>query len=286
MSVNDKKLKVNPKITEATVIDSAKISLCWTAVPGADKYCVKRSETPDGEYEIIRWTTETSYTDADVKKDVTYWYNVVAVKILKRKRTSKKTSPTVAAIISDIPSPCEVAVAPVGQSAIRLSWKSPLKGCTFIINRRNDFFDQIIPIGRVERTKFIDKDVTSGQVYHYSVQSLLSDEDGCREGNFSEQVSCICLDCGQIIQAKTAAFGRVYIQVRIVAGADGYILERSTDKENFREVGRTSSGTDLRFRDKADKMFATYYYRTRAYKLIDGEEFISKSSETVKIRTR
>ncbi len=286
MSFDDKKLKTCPKITETSVVDQNKIRLCWTEVPGAEKYCVKRCRKADGEYAALKWTAETVYTDADVKKDVTYWYKIVAVRNLSGKKTSKKMSPTAAEIVSDIAAPDEVSAVPLGQNAIKLTWKSHNDKTDFVINRRNDFFDQIIPVGKVKGTRFTDKDVVAGQVYHYSVQSVMQDENGYREGNFSKEVSCIYLDCGQIVEVKKGAFKRVFIQVRIVAGAQGYILERSSDAENFEEVGRTESGTALRFTDKADKLFGTYYYRTRAYRFIGDKEYISEGSEAVKVKTR
>lgn len=286
MSADNKKLKACPKITETSVVDKNKIRICWTSVPEAEKYGVKRSLEPDGEYETLKWIKDTTYTDATVSKDVTYWYKIVASKTLEGKKTSKKSSPVVAEIVSDILSPAELVAVPSGQNKIKLSWNSPEKNYTFVINRRNDFFNQILPVGKVEKTAFTDKDIVAGQVYHYSVQSVVKDENGLREGNFSKEVSCIYLDCGQIVEIKKGALGRVFIQVRIVAGADGYILERGSDGKSFEEVGRTDSGTALRFADKAGKLFGTYYYRTRAFKFIGEKEYISEASEAVKVKTR
>lgn len=285
MSADNKKLKACPKITETSVADN-KIKLCWTSVPEAEKYGVKRALKPDGEFETLKWVKDTTYTDASVKKDVTYWYKIVASKTLEGKKTSKKSSPVVAEILSDIQSPTEPVAAPSGHNKIELSWKSSGVNHSFVINRRNDFFNQILPVGKVEKTKFTDKDIVSGQVYHYSVQSIIKDEKGLREGNFSKEVSCVYLDCGRIVEIKTGMLGRVFIQVRIVAGADGYILDRSSDGETFKEIDRTESGTALRFADKADKLFGRYYYRTRAYKFIAEKEYISQPSEAVKVKTR
>ncbi len=287
MSIDNKKLKVCPKITEASVVKGGKIKLYWTAVPEAEKYCVKRSEKPDGEYENLKWTKKTAYTDEDVRKDVAYWYKIVAAKELEKKKKSKTTSPIAGQIVSDIPAPFDVTAVPVSENnEITLRWVSPGDNYNFVINRRNNFFNQILPVGEVEKAEFTDRDIVPGQVYHYSVQCVINSEDGRRQGNFSKEISCICLDCGEIVEAKTGAFGKAFIQVRIVAGADGYILERSSDGGSFEEVARTDSGVDLRFTDKAGKLFTTYYYRTRAFRKVGDKEFVSEASESVKVKTR
>lgn len=286
MSTDNRKLKVCPKITEISVVDNSKIKLCWISVPEAEKYGIKRSLQPDGEYETLKWIKETTYTDSTVSKDVTYWYKIIASKTLEGNKKSKKASPVAAGIVSDIPSPTELVAVPTGQNKIELSWKSSEENCSFVINRRNDFFDQILPVGNTKKAQFTDRDVVAGQVYHYSVRSVINDKEGQREGIFSDEVSCIYLDCGEIVEIKTGAFKRVFVKVRIVAGADGYILERSNDGESFKETARTDSGTALRFTDKADKLFGTYYYRTRAFKFIGDKEYVSEASKAVKVKTR
>ncbi len=281
MSIDDKKLKACPKITDVSVTEKGEIRLRWTETLGADKYAVKRADSPDGEYGLVAWVKDTEYTDTAVKRDFTYWYKVVALKVIKGKRNSKKTSPVVAKVVSAIAAP--EAVRAVNKSGkIKLVWKSPEEATAFLIYRRNEYFYQMMPIAVAEGDSFIDRDIVQGQLYHYSVQSLV----GERRGNFSDEVSCVCLDCGEIVDFKSRLFRRVDLQARIVAGADGYIFERSEDGESFTEIARTDSDVMTKYTDKADKAFSFYYYRVRAYKKIDGEMIITKPSEAVKIKTK
>ena len=67
MSTDNKKLKICPKITETSVTEKGEIRIQWTESPGADKYAVKRSESPDGEYELVAWAKGTVYIDISVK---------------------------------------------------------------------------------------------------------------------------------------------------------------------------------------------------------------------------
>ena len=281
MSTDNSKLKVCPKITQTSVTEKGEICIQWTESPGADKYAVKRSESPDGEYELVAWAKDTAYTDSSAKRDFTYWYKIIALKVLKGTRNSKKMSPVAAQVASSIPAPDSLeAVNKSGK--IKLSWKAPEGVSSFLIYRRNEYFRQMMPLAVAEGSSFTDNDIVQGQFYYYSVQSLI----GERQGNFSREVSCICLDCGQVVYSKARAFKKVDLQARIVAGADGYIFERSEDGNSFTEISRTKSDVSTRYTDKADKSFTDYYYRVRAYKKVGGETVISKPSEAVKIKTK
>ncbi len=281
MSIDNKKLKVCPKINDMSVTEKGEIRIQWTESPGADKYAVKRSESPDGEYELIAWAKGTEYVDGSVKRDFTYWYKIIALKVLKGKRNSKKTSPVAAQLVSSIPAPESVkAVNKSGK--IKLSWKAPTGVTSFLIYRRNEYFHQMMPVAVAQGSSFVDTDIVQGQFYHYSVQSLIGDS----QGNFSSEVSCICLDCGEIVHSKARLFRKVDLQARIVAGADGYIFERSEDGEIFTEIARTDSDISMRYTDKADKAFTVYHYRVRAYKNVCGKTVVSKPSEPVKIKTK
>lgn len=283
--MDNKKLNVCPKIIHTTVSDGG-INLQWTEVPGAEKYGVRRSDSSNGEYETVKWVKNTAYTDKDVKENKTYWYRIIAQKKLDGKKNSKTASPIAAKVFSSIPAPTDIKASCNNKGVIKLNWKASDNITGFVINRRNDFFEQIIPVGRVKENKFTDKDVVSGQVYHYSVQSIVETSTGTMEGNFSKEVSCVFVDKSEILQVKAALFKNVDLRVRIVAGADGYIFERSEDGENFYEIGRTNSGTGIRLRDKAEKLFTVYYYRVRAYKNLDGKEIIGEESQKVKVKTR
>ena len=281
MSMDNNKLKVCPKITDTSVTDKGEIRICWTEVPEAEKYAVQRSEKAGGDYERIAWAKKNTYTDATAKKDITYWYRIVAQKELENKKKSKKASPVAAQVISSIPAPDSLKVKAKG-AKFELKWKCPKGVDSFVVYRRNDNFDQLLPVAAAQGDSFTDESIARGQIYHYSVQSIC----GGAHGNFSDEVYCVSLDSGEIVYSKALFFRNIDLKARIVAGADGYIFERSSDGESFEEICRTDSNVSLSYTDKVKKAFAIYYYRVRAYKNVCGELIISKPSKAVKIKSK
>lgn len=284
------KIKVSPKIKSISVTDDNKLTIKWSKVQSAEKYAVKRATEPMGKYEELGWVKKCEYLDETAQKNTIYWYKITAWKKLEGKKTSTKTSAVKAAVISDIKAPENLtAKADKNKTAIALKWDniSDTDGC--VVGRRNDFFSQIIPIARLDggADSYVDASVVTGQVYHYSVQHFKKDGDKLLYGNFSPEVHGVCLDCGSVLSVKGIVGKRSEVYLRVVAGADGYIIERSeSENEGFSEVGRTSGGLEIRFYDKLPKRLKTYYYRCRAYKSVCDQEFISKPSKAVSFKSK
>ena len=282
------KLKVSPKIKSITINDQRQILIKWSKVPLAEKYAVKRATQAGGEFEHLTWVKKCEFIDETAEENTTYWYKITAWKKLEGKKTSTKTSGVKAAVISDIPAPENVSVKSAGKKvAIGIKWKNPegTDGC--IIGRRNDFFSQIIPVAKVEGESFTDEGIVTGQPYHYSLQSFRKGQEKELYGNFSQEAHCIHLDSGRILEGKGALGKRVRLSMRVVAGADGYIIERSDSKDgDFKEVGRTASGLELHFEDKVPKAYRTYYYRCKAFKVINEHTYESVASAVKAVKVR
>ncbi len=279
-----KKLRGRPKIRKVKIVSENQLKLFWTEVEGADKYAVLRRDEPDGEFVRIKWKKKLAFTDT-VEPNKTYWYKIQAFKRLEGKKTSTKDSGTRAAIISEIEPPQNLRAVADAKS-ITVTWDKDPKAVAYIVSRRNDFFSQTLPVKRVKKPTFTDKKVVSGQVYHYCVQCVYTDGENEKHGKFSPKVHAVCLDSGKILGYKTS--GRTTsFALRLVAGADGYILERSESKDgDFAEIARTESNLELTFNDKAPSHFKTYFYRVRSYRSVKEEMFISDSSEEVVIKTK
>lgn len=281
------KLKKCPKIKSITVTEEGGLLLKWTKVEGAEKYAVKRALSDKGEFEHVAWAKKCEYTDADVPGDTTCRYKIMAHKKLEGKKASTKLSAVMSAVVSDIPAAENVKIKANAKGEIELSWKKVDSAGGYIVSRRNEFYSQSLPVARTEKCSFTDKKVVSGQPYYYSVQALVKAEEGERQGNFSKVVSCVSLDCGEILETKSRFGKKIDVRIRIVAGADGYILERSEEKDgDFSEVARSSQGTDILFTDKVPSRLKTYYYRVVSYKNVEKTEHRSFPSEVMHAKSR
>lgn len=281
------KLKTCPKIKSVTVTENKKLVIKWTEVEGAEKYGVKRAASDNGEFEHIAWCKKLSFTDENVEENVTYRYKIMAYKKLEGKKSSTKLSAVRAAVISDIPAPENLEAQAEKGPSVSLRWEKCKDADSYIVNRRNDFYSQILPIARTTENHFSDDKVVYGQPCHYSVQPVINTPDGEKQGNFSKEVHAVCIDKGQIISAAANFGKRINLVVRIVTGADCYCIERSEKEEGpFEQIYTTSDALEYRITDKVPYAMHTYYYRMRAMKKVSGEVFYGKYCKTVRIKSK
>lgn len=273
-----KKLTSCPKITSCKATDEG-VYLAWTEVDQAERYTVRRSDSFDGDFHIVEKAHALEYTDTTVpEKNKTYWYKIYAVKKVSKKKTLVKESSSVFAVLSDIPAPDSLSFEAGEEGKVCIRWNFSGKAEKFIICRRNGYSNQVMPLGETTENFFCDENLVSGQLYYYSIQAVTEGEEGSLYGNFCAPFPVANIDCGEIYSVKKR-FGKANITVRIVAGADGYILERSADGENFEEIARNEGETAIRF---TDKLTSARFYRTRAYKNVGDGEIVSPASESVK----
>lgn len=276
------KITVAPVITSISATEDKKVQLKWKKSPLAEKYDVMRALTPDGEFVHIDWAKGVEFIDETAETDTTYWYKVIAWKRMENKKTSKKASKLKVVTVSDIPS-AEKLSAEADEGRITLSWEK-VKECRYNVYRRSDFFSRPVLIGESKGDSFTDETAVSGQVYHYSLQTVKKGSEKELYGNFTNEVSCAFVDRTEILSAKTL-WGRVTVDVKVIAGADGYIFERSTSKDGeFTEVGRTEDITAVTFEEKLPSRFKTYYYRVRAYKKSGEAEYFGAYSDVKSVR--
>lgn len=279
------KLKTFPKIKSVEVTEEKAVMLKWSKVALAEKYDIKRSDNPSGDFTHIDWAKKLEFTDETAERDTTYWYKVIALKRMEGKKTSTKASAVKPVVISDIPAVTKLKTETENRK-INLSWDKG-EGDKFYIYRRSDYFSRPVLIGESKKASFTDENPVSGQAYHYSVQCAKNGEEKELHGNFSGEVDGIFLDSTDILEIKASLGKKVSLSVRLVAGCDGYILERSESKDkDFTEVSRTEELTAYTFEDKVSSRLKTYYYRVCAYKIIGEKEFKGEYSSVKSVTSR
>lgn len=266
------KLKTFPKIKSITVTEEGYVQLKWSKVALAEKYDIKRSESPSGPFTHIEWAKKLEFTDETTEKDITYWYKVIAWKRMEGKKTSTKASAVKPVVVSDIPAVTNLR-AETKDKKIKLTWDKG-EGDKFFIYRRSDHFSRPVYIGESSKGEFTDEHLVSGQAYHYTVQCAKKGEEKLLHGNFSKEVDGVFLDSSEILSVKTTFGKNLALSARIVAGSDGYILEKSDSKDGeFSEAARTDDITGVFFEYKLTSRFKTAYYRVCAFKNIGEKEF-------------
>lgn len=286
-------IKNKPDIVSLDVLGNGSVSIKWDMAVGAEKYLIKRSKEKDGGYEKIGTVNKklTQFTDKTISEEGTFWYKISAWKKgAEGEKAIQKHSDPVQAEVSVIKAPKADKIFKSGHKNILFKWTAGEdKVDGYVILRRYDFMNKPIEIGRVDSsvTEYTDETTVTGQLYHYSVQGYLSDEDGSKKryGLTSEELTMICLDTPTVICVKRKHGRKAIFNLRLTTGADRYVLLRSDEKDGkYIEVNRTKELYELKLSDAGEKKNKSGFYKVACVKLTKAGEFMGPPSEAIEVK--
>ncbi|MEP7093783.1 MAG: putative Ig domain-containing protein, partial [Flavobacterium sp.] len=151
----------------ASIVNSTRISLSWTASSGATSYTIKRSLSAGGPYAIVQsGITGTSYIDTMPEPEVNNYYIVTA---LTGELESEISNEVFASVPPGIPSKPVVVNK---DQQIDLSWEAASGAKTYNVKRSSAMGGPYTTIASVASNNYSDLNLTNGNAYYYVVSSV------------------------------------------------------------------------------------------------------------------
>ncbi len=264
-----------PKPTLTLTRSSYTISVKWSKVTGATGYKLYRATSIDGEYKLLGSTSSSkrTFANSSVVPGVTYYYKVAAIKN------------GVEGALSDIKSETPVMAKPASPKAsstsggIKLSWNSVSGAKGYVIYRSGSADGEFAEIGRTTEKTYTDSGTMIGRTYYYKIAAYRTSSGLTGVGALSSAVSAKAnITAPTISSAGKHSSNSIKIGWKASGGADGYYIYRSTSSGGtYTKIGQTDSDT-LFFIDEGRVKNKSYYYKVRAYVVLDGEKVFSSYS--------
>lgn len=238
------------------VVGTGRISLSWTAVPGATSYQVLRGTTPGGESATpIASPTGSSYDDTTVSNGNSYYYEVIA------SNAGGTSGPSSEVQGVPLAPPSVTAAASDGQVA--LSW-SAVPGATAyrVLRGTTPGGESSTPIGVPASGTYLDTGLSNGTAYYYRVVAISGNgaSDPSSEAHATPQVAA---PPAPTSLTATGGNGQVSLSWPAVAGATSYkVLRGSTAGGEAATPIATPAGQS--YVDTSVTNGSTYYYVVRA----------------------
>lgn len=129
------------------------------------------------------------------------------------------------------------------------------------------------------------KNLTAGKKYYYKVRPIREEAGETLYGSYSApQVIVYSLPAVNFTSVKPGAGGTLQLKWKKVKKADGYEIRRSTTENGkYKKYKTVSSGTAQKYTLTAAESNGSYFYKIRAYRIVNGKKVYGEYSQPKKM---
>ena len=295
--------------------DSSAAVLTWTPAPEATYYEVLKYDAASGKHIVYAQTAETVYTDTAVSPGEEVSYQVRAVRQLNSGQlvygsAAAKQATVIPAKVTESEVPDEPAVSPedpsdteepeekpapptvakptlksvakTGYAGIQVKW-SKVEGADGYQVWRYDAVSKkykvVKTITNGSTVSWKNTGLKTGRKYTYKVRAYVNfDGDKVFSKYSGTKVATPALS-KPVISKLTAGKNSVTVKWKKVAGANGYKIYRATSKNGkYTCVKTIKKGGTLSWKNTKLKKGKKYYYKVKAYRIVDKKNVYSNMS--------
>ena len=227
-----------PSALMAVAQSDSAISITWSAIAGATRYELYRSETSGGSLTLIGSNiTATGYVDSGFSANTPYYYQL---KACNGNRCSGRSSVVSATTAPEPPS--ALTAATQSDSAISITWSAVAEAMHYKLYRsatRGGSFAQIR--GNITATVYVDRGLVADTSYYYQLESC--NGNGC-SGRSPTVSATTAPEPPSTATATAQSDSAISITWSAVAGAAHYKLYRATTNGGlFDQIGENIAAT-------------------------------------------
>ncbi|VEF49422.1 LPXTG-motif cell wall anchor domain-containing protein [Bacillus freudenreichii] len=293
----------SPVVSGAPVLDNVtsvkvegksfnQLRITWKAVAGATGYEIYRSTSTNGKYGLLQTisnSSKPSFTNNGLATGTKYYYKVRAYRLVN----GKKVYGAFSSVANGQPVLSKVSTIKVSSNSydkLRINW-SKVNGATgFEVYRstaKNGKYNRTGTISKGSTLSFINNKVATGTPYYYKVRAYRLVGGKKIYGPFSSVASGkAILNAPSRLKATRISATSSKLSWSSSAGASGYEVFRATSKKGkYSKAGTVKGGKTISFTNKKLKKRTTYYYKMRAYRLVNGKKVYSNYTTVIKYKS-
>ena len=290
--LNDIQLNIPQNVTLSPKYN--KITVKWDKVDGADGYQIYRATSKTGTYTLKKTVTSgstLSYTNTGLTTGKTYYYKVRAYKFVVGSDSCDKvygSFSTVKSAKTVLDTPTIVSISPK-YDRITVKWdkvdgadgyqvyRATSKTGTYILKKTITSGDSL---------SYTNTGLTTNKYYYYKVRAYRIINDSKVYSSYSDIKSAKTALGIPTINSISPKYDRITVKWDKVDGADGYQVYRATSKTGTYILKKTiTSGDSLSYTNTGLTTNKYYYYKVRAYRIINDSKVYSSYSDIKSAKT-
>lgn len=260
--------------------NTTSINLEWNRVYGTGYYVYRSTNNKKWtKIATINKATTLKFTDTKLTANKTYYYKIEGYKTVNGKNTSMVVSKVLGT--KTAPKVAKIKVKTSTYNTVTINVKKVTGAKKYILERSTDNKEFIVAktVSKAGNIKAANLD--TGIKYYFRIKA-------CNEKNIcsiTKVVNVTPILKKPTIKVSSKKKTQITIKVPAVAGANGYVIERSLSKsKGFMVVAEVNSAKSYIDKDLASKK--KYFYRVRAYRNVKGKKIFSAYSKVVSTKVK
>lgn len=175
-------------------------------------------------------------------------------------------------------------------SSLKLNWNKDSKVSGYYVYRstsKNGPYKKIATKSGYNNNTFTDSNLSSGKTYYYKVRAYKKINSKYYYGNYSDIYTASTQCSKPTITVTSPKTKTTKVSWKKVNGASGYQIYRAVSKNGIYSLNKTiTNASTLSYTNTGLIKGKTYYYKVRAYKLINGIKVFSDYSLVKSIKVK
>ncbi len=258
------------------------VKLSWNKVTGATGYMITYATSKDGTYRTLATVTTNSYTKSGLTVGKTYYFKVYT---MYTDATGKHySSPILTSAKPVVNKVTSLKVSASTYNSVSLTWGKTSDATVYYVYRSVKSGCGYVKIGSTTGTTYKNRNLKTGTTYYYKVIAGRKVSGKYYKSVMSSYVKNKPSLKKAVVTKITAGTGKITLTYNKVSGASGYQIYRSTSKSGtYKKVTTTKYAT---YTNKSLSRNKTYYYKVRAYRVVDGKKVYGSFSSIVYKKTK
>jgi GH25 family lysozyme M1 (1,4-beta-N-acetylmuramidase) len=265
-----------PKTVKTTIASSSSIKIAWSKVTGASGYQIYRATSTKGTYKLVKTTTAGiySYNNTKLTPGKTYYYKVRAYKTSGKSKIYGSYSKIISGKITPA-SASNLKVKLTSYEDATLTWGTVKYVSGYQVYMATSSSGKYALVKQTKNNSYNLSGLEPGKTYYYKVRGYISSGSSKVYGGFSTVATAKpILPVPESISVLGSVEGIIDVSWEPSDASDGYEVYRSSSKSGSYQL--LTSVSDAGYADTGLVLGSTYYYKVRAYRMMDKTKVYSQ----------
>ena len=273
------KLLEVPQITKLAQNGTGGVTINWKSSAYTNNYELWRSNKSAGSFEKVKNVTGNftgNYSLVDGNK---YYYKVRAYATVDGKKVYSPYGSSMG--ITLLESPVITNIEQISTSSCAITWNIVENATSYKLYRSEEENGIYNLIKTIADTYTTNNNLVSNKRYYYKVKAVMEENGSKHEGAYSSGYSIYISDMNapKMLDPQQTGDDSILINYEKTTGANGYEIWRSA--QNDQNFSILSEQTELSYEDTGLVNLRNYYYKVRAYKMVNDERIYSAFSNII-----